>query len=86
MRAIIPDLLPTANIKDVSHIREQQQHNKRNLKKQRVISFKNLIGENMEENEGCTHSIKTADENICGECEQEYTEHETADWIYMWRM
>ena len=23
---------------------------------------------------------------ICGECEQEYTEHETADWIYMWRM
>ena len=41
-----------------------------------------LTGENMEESEGFTHSIKTADENMCGECEQEYTEHETEDWIY----
>ena len=30
----------------------------------------------------CIHSIKTADDNICGECEEEYTEHETEYWIY----
>ena len=42
-------------------------------KKQKGIAFKNELVKI------CTYLSKSADENICGECEQEYSEDETED-------